>query len=906
MKNWKIANKLISIIVGSSIIGLILALMLFGLKLKEIKEHVYEDTSVHLTGVLEQRLIAKSQVCLTNAISIANDHTIIEALETNDREKAKDAIKRLSSVFKNNTNFKNIKVHIHDKNGNSFLRSWKPEKFGDSLLSLRQTISDVHSLKKAVVGAESGKENTNLVGVAPIIDASGNYIGSIEFKAGYNSIIKSMKKFDKAYALMLLDKDIIKAKFGSQQYEKLPRVGSYVLNQKTYDKEFSQYVDTVDINTLLNNKFIESDKYFTTITPVLDYSGNKIGYYVIGEDIAEIEELVAQSQSLIYTAIGLIILILIVITLIITIFSRKIIINPLHELDAAILNISNNANTSDRVEVQREDEIGKVASNFNLYLDKIEDGIKQDTKVIEEAISIVHKAKDGFYTYEIKQTASSPEVEQLRLKVNEMLQVTQNNLTMITDALIQFGNAKYDYVINATSSGNVGSLIKGTNALGVSISEVLCMVNNTAQRLSQNAEALAATSEELSASSTHQAASLEETAAAIEEITSTINQTDARTNQMLVIARELQATSKEDDALAQQTGASMEEINNATSDIVDAIAIIDQIAFQTNILSLNAAVEAATAGEAGKGFAVVAQEVRNLAARSAEAANQIKNLVTFAQEKTKEGKVTADKMLESFKFLNEKVSDVTDIVSGVTEATHEQKIGMEQINSAVNQLDKATQENAHGAEIVSEKAMALSEISSQLISIVHRTSFDQSKSDSVCDINMVFDTTKLKLDHIKFKETNFKDLGESKQWTVKNHKECDLGKWIAAHSNEKFTENQDWQELLKAHESVHNGVQEFINVDAKNRNDIQLHSIAKKIEESTSQVFESIDKVKVHKCNEMKLQRGRDVVSEKTNDTMEFHSKIKNYKEDESKHDRKTVGIKTIKSNVKDDEWSSF
>jgi len=906
MKNWKIGNKLISIIVGSSVIGLFLALVLFGIKLNDIKGYVYEDTSAHLKNILEQRLEAKSQVCLTNAISIANDHTIIDAVKYNDREKAIDAIKRLSLVFKNNTDFKNIKVHIHDKNGNSFLRSWNTEEYGDSLINLRKTISDVHSSKKAVVGAESSKSDTNLVGVAPIVDSDGVYIGSIEFKAGYNSIIKSLKKFDNTNVLMLTDKSLIQSKFGGKQFENLLSIKEFALNQKTYDENFVQHINNVDLQNLTNNHYVVDKNYFITTTPILDYSGKKIGYYILGDDIAEIETLVSRSQGLIYTAIAVIIIILILITVIITIFSRKIIIKPLRELDEAIISISDNSNTSDRVEVQRDDEIGKVANNFNLYLDKIEDGINQDKKVIEEAIAIVDKAKDGFYTYDIKQKAASPEVEQLRLNVNAMLQVTQDNLTMITNALIEFGNAKYDYTIKAKSSGNIGSLIKGTNALGVSVSEVLCMVNNTALRLSKNAEALAATSEELSASSTHQAVSLEETAAAIEEITSTINQTDARTNKMLQIAQELQATSKEDDQLAHQTGASMEEINNATSDIVDAIAIIDQIAFQTNILSLNAAVEAATAGEAGKGFAVVAQEVRNLASRSAEAANQIKNLVGYAQEKTQEGKVTAAKMLESFKFLNVKVSEVTEIVTGVTEATHEQKIGMDQINSAVNQLDRATQENAKGAEIVSDKAMALSEISSQLISIVQRTSFDNSKTNAVCDINMVFDTTKLKLDHIKFKETNFENLGESKQWTVKDHHECDLGKWIEEHSSESFTKNEDWQELLKAHESVHSGVQEFINVDAKNKHDTSLHGISKDIEENTSKVFECIDKVKVHKCNDMKLERGRDVVSEKANDPVEFHSKIKKYKMDESKKDRKTVGIKAVKSDEDDDQWASF
>jgi methyl-accepting chemotaxis protein len=906
MKNWNIGNKLIALIVGSSLLGLILALGLFGFKLSAIEEHVYEDTALHLNGAILEKVEAKSEICLTNAISIANDNTIVEAIKANDREKAIKAMTKLSDVFKNNTNFKNIKIHIHDKDGKSFLRSWKTEQFGDELLGVRKSISDVHTSKKAVVGTEISRLNINLVGVAPILDLDGQYVGSVEFKAGYNSIIKDLKKFDKAYALMLLDKDIVKGSLESEKFDKTLKVGEYVLNQKTYDKNFASYVTTINLRQLTAKKFMMDDKYFTTITPVIDYSGQRIGYYVIGEDSAEIEELVAQSQGLIYTAIGLIIVILMIITLIIIVFSKKIIIKPLQELDEAITSISKNSKTSDRVSVVRSDEIGKVANNFNIYLDKIEAGIRQDTKVIEEAIDIVHKAKDGFYTYEIKQKASSPQVEQLRIKVNEMLQVTQNNLSLIINALIQFGNAKYDYTIDAKSSGNVGSLIKGTNALGVSISEVLCMVNNTAVRLSTNAEALAATSEELSASSTQQAASLEETAAAIEEITSTINQTDDRTKQMLQIAKNLQKTSKEDDELAHKTGASMEEINKATNDIVEAITVIDQIAFQTNILSLNAAVEAATAGEAGKGFAVVAQEVRNLASRSAEAANEIKNLVHYAQEKTKEGKETADRMVESFKYLNDKVSEVTDIVTGVSEATHEQKIGMDQINSAVNQLDKATQENANGAEIVSNQAMALSEISSQLLSIVNRTSFDKSRSETVCDVNLVFDTTKLKLDHINFKETNFKDVGDGKHWTVKNHHECALGKWIEQHSNEKFTNNSDWQDLLKAHELVHSGVQNFIDVDSKDRNDKQLHIIANSIEESTSNVFEGIDKIKAHKCHEMKLERGRDIVTPISHNTVEYNDNIKEYKKDEVSHDRKSVGIKKVTSNSDDSDWSSF
>ncbi len=329
-----------------------------------------------------------------------------------------------------------------------------------------------------------------------------------------------------------------------------------------------------------------------------------------------------------------------------------------------------------KVEKNSNDELGEVVDSFNINLQSIEDGIKQDGKVIDEAIDIVEKAKSGFYNYDIKESASSSQVEELKIKVNEMLKVTKENMTIITKALLSFGNAKFDYSIDVKSPGNVGSLIKGTNSMRTSISEILCMIENASTSLSSNSEELAATSEQLSASSTEQAASLEETAA-IEEITYAICQTDEKTNEMLVVAEDLKQTCDKNDELAQTTGKSMEDINHATKDIAETISIIDQIAFQTNILSLNAVVEAATAGEAGKGFAVVAGEVRNLAACSADAAKEIKDLVSYSQEKTKEGKDSADIMVESFSFLNNKVQEVTTLISEVSTASNEQKLGMD-------------------------------------------------------------------------------------------------------------------------------------------------------------------------------------------------------------------------------------
>ena len=141
----------------------------------------------------------------------------------------------------------------------------------------------------------------------------------------------------------------------------------------------------------------------------------------------------------------------------------------------------------------------------------------------------------------------------------------------------------------------------------------------------------------------------------------------------------------------------MEEINNQVNAISEAISVIDQIAFQTNILSLNAAVEAATAGEAGRGFAVVAAEVRNLANRSADAAKEIKILVENAKLKANDGKNIADKMILGYNNLNENISKTLNLIKDIESSSKEQLLGIEQINSAINQLDQQTQQNANVA-----------------------------------------------------------------------------------------------------------------------------------------------------------------------------------------------------------------
>jgi methyl-accepting chemotaxis protein len=212
--------------------------------------------------------------------------------------------------------------------------------------------------------------------------------------------------------------------------------------------------------------------------------------------------------------------------------------------------------------------------------------------------------------------------------------------------------------------------------------------------LSSNANILTENMEGIANAANSQAASLEETAASLEEITSNIRNNTQTAIKMASFGNKVKDSISMGQELANQTTVAMDEINNQVNLITEAISVIDQIAFQTNILSLNAAVEAATAGEAGKGFAVVAQEVRNLASRSAEAAKEIKKIVETATSKANHGKTIADDMISGYKLLNQNVSQTIDLISDIESASKEQLLGIEQINDAVNSLDKQTQENA--------------------------------------------------------------------------------------------------------------------------------------------------------------------------------------------------------------------
>ena len=503
-------------------------------------------------------------------------------------------------------------------------------------------------------------------------------------------------------------------------------------------------------------------------------------------------------------------------------------------------------------------DLNKGFSKINTELEELKNDCEtksnsenQDDEIIDEMVDVLEKLKIGFLGYKIQKIPNNPKVAEVAKLINESMDKFNQDIDYSLEILTEYGNANFEYEVKTSKlSGKTGSLLLAIRALGSSISEFIALISLTANSLNDNVETLTIASNNLSVSSNQQAASLEETAAALEEITSTIVNNTENTNKMAIFAKEVNSASDEGRKLADETAKSMEEINTQVNEINNAIGLIDQIAFQTNILSLNAAVEAATAGEAGRGFAVVAGEVRNLAARSADVAKEIKNLVINATSKANHGKQIASQMIDGYTKLNNNINSTIDLINNITDASKEQQSGIEQINDAVTQLDQATQQNALAASNINTMAKEIQSLSSKLLETANHAKFDKKALEQVCDMNLTMFLNRLKLDHVNFKNRNCVKLGTKTEWTVVKETECNLGKWIleSEQKQEIFTKTQNWDQLKKVHLQVHKGMQDIILENANHSNNKILGKQAHELDEAISNVFGMIQQIKRDNC----------------------------------------------------------
>lgn len=233
--------------------------------------------------------------------------------------------------------------------------------------------------------------------------------------------------------------------------------------------------------------------------------------------------------------------------------------------------------------------------------------------------------------------------------------------------------------------------------------QIITDINEAAATIKMAATEISAGNIDLSSRTEQQAANLEQTASSMEELTSTVKQNSDNSRQANVLAGKASEIAVSGGQLIEQVVTTMASINDSAQKISDIIGVIDGIAFQTNILALNAAVEAARAGEQGRGFAVVASEVRTLAQRSANAAKDIKGLISDSVNKIRNGNELVDRSGSTMKDIVVSIKRVNDLMAEIAAASAEQATGIDEINKAVTQMDEMTQQNA---ALVEEAAAA--------------------------------------------------------------------------------------------------------------------------------------------------------------------------------------------------------
>ncbi len=639
MKKVSISTKIHVPLIGALVFGLMIILGISWKGISEIKESVYEKEVSSITSTLDRKIELKHFVATTNILALSHNQDIKNALKQNNHELVGSILKDIENIFRENTNLKKIRIHIHTKDGFSFLRSWTDKK-GEDLKQFRKSIVKVMQEKKPFSVLEIGRDGLLFRGFAPIFD-NNNYIGSIELTTGFPSILRELKQEDNMESILVLKSEY---KNLNQDYASSNiNIGNYFIANK---------LDSLNLN-IVNDLTVENIEKLTSVSnncfivshPLKDINGDILGYFVALKDIKIVNEAIDKARnSYIQQVVAMVIIDMLLLTIIIIIINRTV-KKPLGKVIELAKELSSgNGDLTQRLNINSSDELGEISKYIDQFIDKVQHSINE--------------AKN-----------------------------------------ISIENASISSELSATS-----------NAIGKTVENEVDIVNQTVLKTVTTKEIIQNTKKEA-----------EDMRQEILEAKNILSIASKKVHEM---TSKIQESSSSEIELAHK----LNELSRDAEQTKNILSVIADIADQTNLLALNAAIEAARAGEHGRGFAVVADEVRKLAERTQKSLQEIDvtiNVIVQAIVDTSEQMNKNSKIVEHLVDLSTVVEDNINQTNSVmsqavviTENSVKNSINIsknsEEINNLIEKINQFSSSNARSVEEIANVAKHLHTITDEL------------------------------------------------------------------------------------------------------------------------------------------------------------------------------------------------
>ncbi len=645
----KLNTKLLSI----SIIGFIIifcislaATLVYYNNVKQVSiNKAVQSARQHFEVTME----AKKKVWQTNALQVANSSEVKSALLENDREKAGLVLKQLGKVFKENTGFKNVQVHLIDKDLNSFYKSWAPDKFGEKLTHSKG-YALVKSTKKSFVAMEMSPKGMRLKGLFPVLDG-GTFLGIANFEGGLNSIKRTLKPYDIDFIYFMDDAFLNIAK----GMEKKPRLANYILNQKDIDKAFYDYIQKPGIfKRILESEYLKTDSYLSFKGHFKGFSDTRAGLYVLGVKTDIVMKDVNAIKHLIFTLFGALFTVFLILILGIIYFIHISVVRPINAVAKSMGEIaSGDGDLTKRIEIKNKDEIGILVNWFNTFVKKLHGiigDIAEDAKILEQSstgfLTIFEQMSEKTQRMAGNSSAVAAAAEEMSTTMSSVAAAAEQssaNINMVSSAAEEMTSTINEIAKNTEKT-------KATSHSTVSrtktASEKIHFLSQSAQEIGKVVDTINDISDQtnlLALNATIEAARAGEAgkgfAVVAGEIKSLAQQTAEATLEIKTKIENIQGST-------QETVSEIEEITIAITDVSE---MIDNVAAGVEEQSVTTKQIAENVGQAAVGIREVTQNVT----QSSGVANQISQDISNVHQSSSEMSGMGSQIKNNAENLNE-------------------------------------------------------------------------------------------------------------------------------------------------------------------------------------------------------------------------------------------------------------